>query len=210
MIRLKQYGIELRRITSDDIELIRTWRNHPDIRKTMAYQKKISPVQQKEWFKRIDNKLNYYFLILIKNEPVGVINCKEVNEKDQYGEGGIFIWDEQYRSTPYPVFATLVLTDFIFNELKYGDKSFIRTLKDNTVARTYNQILGYTLIPGQQRVKNQWYVLTRETFNRKAKSLRKAAMIYTQTDGVLEVYGEISKKNIMELNTYIEQLNQEK
>ena len=206
MIGFKQYGIELRRITKKDIELIRTWRNHPEIRTTMGYQKKIGEKEQERWFASVDNKLNYYFLILIKDEPVGVINCKEVNEKDKYGEGGIFIWDEQYRSTPYPVFASLVLMDFIFNELQFGNMSFIRTLNSNKVAQQYNKLLGYVLMPRQERVKNQWYVLTRETFNKKAVNLRKAAINFTETDGKLEVYGKVSSKNIDALNAYIESL----
>ncbi len=203
MIVLKQYGIELRRITKNDIELIRTWRNHPDIRSKMAYRKKISEAEQQKWYASIDNKYNYYFLIIVGGKKIGVINCKEVNEKDQYGEGGIFIWDEEYNGTPYPSFASLVLMDFIFNELQMGNLSFIRTLKSNKVARNYNKMLGYVLMPRQEKVDNQWYVLTKETFNKKAVNLKKAAQLFTGTEGKLIVEGEPNDKNVMLLNEYL-------
>ncbi|MFT7611177.1 MAG: RimJ/RimL family protein N-acetyltransferase [Parvicellaceae bacterium] len=203
MISLKQYGIELKRVDNSDIEMIRQWRNAPEIRKTMAFRKKISTSDQEKWFKKINNKLNYYFVILINDEPIGVINCKEVNEQEKYGEGGIFIGVEKYRGTPYPVFATLVLTDFIFNQLNYGDTSFIRTMDNNKIAQSYNRSLGYQLVPGQDSVRNQWYVLAKGVFNRKAKTLRKAAIIYSQTSGELVVEGIDASNQIKELNDYL-------
>ena len=63
MISLEQYGITLKRITEEDIELIRIKRNTPEIRTRMAYRKKISEAEQKLWFQGINNHLNYYFLI---------------------------------------------------------------------------------------------------------------------------------------------------
>jgi UDP-4-amino-4,6-dideoxy-N-acetyl-beta-L-altrosamine N-acetyltransferase len=202
MISLKQYGIELKRVEMSDIEMIRLWRNAPEIRSKMAYRKKISASEQVKWFNSVDNKLNYYFLIKVNGESIGVINCKEVNEKDEYGEGGIFIWDKEYMKTPYPVFASLMFLDFIFNELLMGNVSFIRTLKSNDAAKKYNKTLGYLLIPRQEQVNNQWYVLTKETFNNKSKMIKKAAKAFTQTDGGLVVEGGESKKNIEKLNQY--------
>ena len=135
---LNQYGISLKRINKNDIELIRKWRNHPNIRKYMGYKKKISEKEQIEWFKKVNNTFNYYFLIIINDTPIGVINCKDVNINEEYGEGGIFIWDDDFLNTPYPIFASLILLDFIFNELKIGDKSFIRILPEQHVRLCIN------------------------------------------------------------------------
>jgi len=200
---LNQYGISLKRINKNDIELIRKWRNHPNIRKYMGYKKKISEKEQIEWFKKVNNPFNYYFLIIINDNPIGVINCKEVNIEEEYGEGGIFIWDNQFLNTPYPIFASLILLDFIFNELEIGDKSFIRILPSNTKAINYNKKLGYVLIPGQEKAKNQWYVLTKECYNKKAKNLRLAARNYTETDGSLTINGEKSELNLERINVLL-------
>ena len=183
--------------------MIRTWRNHPSIRRTMGYQKKISQTEQEEWFKRVNNNLNYYLLIIVADEPIGVINCKEVNLKDQYGEGGIFIWNDQYRNTAVPGIASVILINYIFNVIKIGNKSFVRILKNNTTAQQYNKMLGYTLIPGQKENRNQWYILTKEDFNQKYKLLSKGAANYMDSDNKLTVDGEVCDLNIPEVNASI-------
>ncbi|CAG5079137.1 GNAT family N-acetyltransferase [Parvicella tangerina] len=200
---LKQYGITLKRIAKDDIELVRTWRNHPSIRKTMAYQKKISAKEQVEWFERVNNSLNYYFLIIVKGSPIGVINCKEVNLKEQYGEGGIFIWEAEYINSPIPGIASIILINYIFNVIHIGNKSYIRILRNNEQAKKYNRSLGYSLIPGQNRNKNQWYILTREDFNSKKEKLMRGAKSYMQSTGELVVEGSVSVLNIPEVNDSI-------
>lgn len=200
---LKQYGILLKRINANDIELIRIKRNSPNIRKYMGYKKKISEKEQIEWFKKVNNPFNYYFLIIINDNPIGVINCKDVVVNEEYGEGGIFIWDNDFLNTPYPIFASLILLDFIFNKLKIGDKSFIRILPTNTKAIKYNKMLGYVLIPGQEKAKNQWYVLTKEVYNKKAEKLRLAAKNYTETDGYLTLFGEKSDANLEKINALL-------
>lgn len=202
-IVLEQYGITLKRITKNDIELIRNWRNHPTIRKTMAYQKKISSREQLEWFEKINNPLNYYLLIIIDEKPIGVINCKDVNLKDQYGEGGIFIWDGNYISSPIPSIASIILIDYIFNIIEIGNKSFVRVLSNNIPAQKYNQMLGYVLLPGQSSQKNQWYILTKEDFNAKKEKLTKGAKNFTETDGTLNVGGKVSELNIPQVNDSI-------
>ena len=58
---INQYGVTLKRVEEQDIELIRKWRNYPSIRKQMGYQKIITKKRQKEWFRKINNKYNYYF-----------------------------------------------------------------------------------------------------------------------------------------------------
>jgi len=68
-----KYGITLSRIKEEDIELVRYWRNKPDIKNTMIYRKYISKQQQKKWFASINNNNNYYYLIIYNNEKIGLI-----------------------------------------------------------------------------------------------------------------------------------------
>ena len=196
----KQYGIELRRVKQEDIELIRYWRNHYEIRRYMGYQKKISKKQQELWFESINNKLNYYFLIYWLDRNVGVINCKDVNLKDRYGEGGIFIWDKEALNSFVPSLATIILIDLIFNTLEITDVSFIQILKSNQRAMSYNKKLGYFLAPHQENINNQLYVLTKERFNKVFPKLNKGAMIAIGTSGKLLIEGEKSDLNLEQIN----------
>lgn len=201
---ITQYGIVLKRITEADIELIRQWRNHPDIRKKMAYKKYITQKMQKKWFAGVDNKFNYYFLIMHENEPVGVINAKNLNPDEGYGEGGIFVWKKELLSTHIPVFATLCLLNFVFDVINVSNKSFIQVLKTNPQAIKYNRALGYRLIPHQEKLVNQWYILTREDYKRNAASIIKGAELISGDKMPPLAFGESSYKNLDEINRIIQ------
>ena len=88
MLTIEQYGIILKRLEFEDIELVRRWRNHPKIRKRMSFKKHISKEMQKAWFDSINNKYNYYFLIEYQGRYIGVIDNKKINEEDFTAEGG--------------------------------------------------------------------------------------------------------------------------
>ncbi len=202
-MRIEQYDIVLNRLSIDEIELVRHWRNHPDVRKYMAFRKYISSEMQLRWFKGINNALNYYFLIEYRGEKIGVINCKNVHLDDMYGEGGIFIWDKRYWESSVPVMASMCLISAVFDVLKISNKSFIQVLSDNPRAIRYNKMLGYVLIPGQERIKNQWYVLTANDFQIKTEKLRRGASLLTGDFQLPRIYGEPSEIQLESINKQI-------
>lgn len=202
---IEQYGIQLRRITANDIEMVRQWRNRPEIRKRMEYKKYITQKMQQQWFKRVNNPLNYYFIIHYKNKDIGVINVKNVNINEEFGEGGIFISDSEFINSEIPVFATLCLINSVFYVLNISNKSFIRIMRNNEAAISYNKQLGYTLIPGQEKIKNQWYILTREDYEKKAKKLNRAAAILSGDYELPRVKGKVSSINLEIINTLLRQ-----
>jgi UDP-4-amino-4,6-dideoxy-N-acetyl-beta-L-altrosamine N-acetyltransferase len=201
---VEQYGIRLKRISYQDIELIRYWRNHPDIRNRMAFKKHISAKMQEEWFKSIDNKYNYYFLIEHKGKNIGVINSKNINLKEMYGEGGIFIWEKDIEDEFVAVLASLCFLNAVFYVLKIFNKSFIQVLKDNPRAIKFNRSLGYVLLPNQEKVMNQYYVLTKEDYTLKTFDLQKTASKITKDFEPPRLIGESSENNLIEINEILE------
>lgn len=196
---LSQYGIVLKRVTRNEIELIRNYRNLPAIYQTMAYRKKISKAMQIKWFNSVNNNLNYYFLIYYENRPVGVINCKNVDRKNKIGEGGIFTWDVAASENFVPIYSSLILLDFIFYKIKVGNKSAIRIMRDNNKAKAYNSLLGYVPLPSQDFNDYQWYILTEEDYRIKSKKIRDYAIrLSGQPD--LIISGHKSELNIEEIN----------
>lgn len=199
---LHQYGISLRRITSNDLELIRKHRNLLKIRSTMRYQKRISRSQQKKWFSQINNANNYYFLIEVNDKYIGLINCKDVNVIDEIGEGGIFIWDEQYLNSPYSLTASVLLIDFIFNIIEIGQTSIINVLPNNEKAIKYNQFLGYN-ISEVNPDKSIRLELTKERFNQKLPSLKKSCMSYMENYDGFAISGFPSEINLPKINDFL-------
>lgn len=169
---LEGYGIRLERLKHEDIELVRTMRNSDHIRNHMAYREIITPAQQEKWFHSINNEHNNYFLIIYNGKKCGMISGAEIDwNKLETGNGGLFIWDEEFHGTSVPLAASLLLTHLSF--LIGFRRTYIKTLRDNTRAITYNTTFGYRLEPGQENERNQLYSLTREQFYASTKAFRK-------------------------------------
>lgn len=199
---IEQYGVKLKRVEFEDIELIRKWRNHPDIRKNMMFKKHITKSMQEDWFHSINNPFNYYFLIEYRGTDIGVINCKNVNTIDGYGEGGIFIWKNNEKDEFAPVLASLCLLNAIFMVLNIYNKSFVRIVKTNRKAINFNKSLGYILLPNQEQLKAQFYLLTKEDYLKKTKKLNSIAAKLSGNNE-LKVYGKPSDNNALEINSIL-------
>ena len=177
-----KYGITLSRITENDIELVRQWRNHPDIMKTMQFRDFITPEMQKKWFHSINNNNNFYYIIQFKNDKIGMINNKNVDWTERTSEAGIFIWDESHDFAP--LLASLLLCEAGFYILQ-GGNSFVRTLRTNNKAIDYNLMLGYELYKDDPSEATQLYRLTCENFENNARKLREAALRHSGNDPMM-------------------------
>jgi len=170
---LEGYGVKLRRLTEDKIELVRKWRNDPKIQQYMEYREYITPEMQKAWFKKIDNDNNFYFIIEYEGKEIGLIDIKNVDYEKSEGEPGIFIWDDSCLELDVPFRASFCMGDFICNVLKIKN-NYIHILRDNKRAITYNKGLGYELADGQENVENQKYISNPD----KAKKFREKVIKY--------------------------------
>jgi RimJ/RimL family protein N-acetyltransferase len=157
---ISNYGITLRRLTEDKIEMVRNWRNDPKIQKFMDFKDYITPDMQLSWFKKIDNENNYYFIILWQNKEVGLINVKNIDFINKTGETGIFIYDDDCLDSDVALRASLCRDDFIWDVLKL-EKLYIHIMKDNIRAIKYNLLRGFYLDQGQENKIKQRYIITK-------------------------------------------------
>jgi UDP-4-amino-4,6-dideoxy-N-acetyl-beta-L-altrosamine N-acetyltransferase len=195
-MKLTKYGITLRRIKLEDIELIRQWRNSPQISQFMEYRDNIRPEMQRKWFQSVNNNNNFFYIIEYQQKDIGLINSSKIDWETVSSEGGIFLWDESYYETFVPVWASLCLLETSFFILG-ASKSVIKTLKDNERAKKLNTHLGYILEPGQEEVYNQVYVMTASSFRLQAPKLIKAAKLLAGDDP--EGYSVFFDKNDIRL-----------
>lgn len=204
---ITQYGIQLRRVEHSDIELIRQKRNLPEIRSTMQFRKTISPSMQEAWFKSINNSYNYYYLIIHDKKPIGVINSKNINLEGGYGEGGIFVWENSPSMEFAPVFASLCLLNTVFDVLQIFNKSFVKINCNNHRAIAFNKTLGHVLLPGQERLRFQYYVLTKEDYRVKSTPLIRLAEKLTGDLLPPRVEGKPELRTLPVINKKIADLN---
>jgi len=168
---IQKYGIVLRRLQHKDIELVRTKRNQDSIRNYMFYQKEITAEEQEEWFKSINNIYNYYFIIESDNKKVGLINGKNIDYEKRTSEGGIFIWDEEYRDIQVSAIASLIMAEFTFLIFDFK-KTYAEVLASNNTQIKYNEFMGYEL---ESKQGNRLiYSLSQNNYLQKRNRLLKA------------------------------------
>lgn len=183
----EQYGLKYKRVTLEDIELIRHWRNQSFIRETMQFQEYITPEMQLKWFNNINNKNNYYFIIEVDNKKIGLINCKNAHPITREAEGGIFIWDISYWNTPVPAFASLTMLEGVFELFSAAGTSVATIKKDNKKALQFNKLLGYIIDENRTTRDSFKLILTKERYLEKTCKLKKAATIYSNNQSELKI-----------------------
>jgi UDP-4-amino-4,6-dideoxy-N-acetyl-beta-L-altrosamine N-acetyltransferase len=150
--------IQLKRISLDDIELLRTWRNDPKIVANMFFSKYISPEMQEQWYLSLKPS-DFYFIIICSNQPIGLIHLFQENDEDRSAYAGLFIYEEKFLGSPFSILASILLLNFAFEERKLKlVKAKIR--EDNFIAISYNQQLGF-----KQISKTEWE-LSEETYQK--------------------------------------------
>ncbi len=167
-----RYGITFRRIQKADIEKLRQWRNSENIRQKMIYRKHITPEMQEAWFRTIEKSYHSsYYMINYEGKDIGLLNQKNFRVPGKMTESGIFLIDNNYKTSYIPVIASLTMIEGAFFAMGETE-SFVRVLKNNQEALDYNFSLGYKIFEKE----TDYFVLkmTPETFLQKTKKLRKA------------------------------------
>ena len=165
MIIIKDYGIELRQLSKEKIEMVRQWRNSEKIKQYMHYRDDISPEMQNDWFMKVSQSDNqFYFIIAFDNKEVGLINIKNVDWDSRMGESGIFIYDDSCLHAGVSYRAALCQRDFAFRVL-HLDTLQAHILNTNPRSIKYNQKFGFHLAEGEDPSPsyecNQLYLLSR-------------------------------------------------
>lgn len=175
-MKIEGYGITLERLTLDKIELLRNWRNDPKIQQYMEYRDYITPEMQRNWFDRINNERNYYFIINCDEKDIGLVNLKDIDYERKCAEPGIFIYEDEYLNGDTGIRVALLNTDFAFEALNL-DFLYGHVLKNNRRAIRFNSVFGYELSSGQESVSNQLYTLKKEIYFQKRENLKRLLQI---------------------------------
>lgn len=188
---IEGYNVTLTRISKEDTELIRQWRNLDHVRKFMEFRENISEEMQAEWYKKINNIHNLYFIILQKGIKKGVINAKNIDWKRKIFEVGLFMGYEKDIISVTPILATLCFFDVFFIKLGF-EKIFMKIHHENIKAIHFDLSLGCQLIESEHTSEFNHYYLDRESYLKKSAGLREKAKDLTGSgEVVLKVGGEI-------------------
>jgi len=170
-MRIEKYGITLHRLTSSHLELVRYWRNHPKIRQFMIYQKHITEKMQLEWFEKINNEYNFFFIIEIKGQKIGLIDAKNIDYEKKCGESGMFLWDEQFQGTYFTPCISMCISDFGLLLLQI-ETVYIKVNRNNPKAILYYKDYGHILHKDDLNKSYQVYTLSRKDYIQKSAKIK--------------------------------------
>ncbi len=184
---IRNYNTTFKRIEKTDLETLRYWRNSHDINQFMEYREYITPEMQLNWFNKINNISNFYFLIECNGANVGLINCKDINNNEKKFEVGIFIFENVNRNNIIFPISSLVICETIADFFK------IETIETHilTTNISFSKMLitlGYKLCESQERILNQKYFIEKPDMLKTFQYLR---------THLVKVHGEQKKTKII-------------
>ncbi len=183
----------LERLQEKDIELIRKWRNAPEISQFMEYRDFITPEMQKKWFRSVNNNNNIYLVANYKGREIGLGNVKNIDWDRRTMEAGLFIWDKEVQNSPIPLLGFMFLADIGILRLNLTGHCHI--LKSNKRAQRFNKQIGFELCEGQENVENQKYRLTRESYRKKTDVFRKSILKDIDKEPIRVIFEEHDRKD---------------
>lgn len=110
-------SINLRKLTEDDIEQVRIWRNTISINKNFIDRAIISKENQHNWFKNINPQLEKYYIADYKNQSMGLFYATKIDYEKKECEPNGFIGISKFINTPIAGIALLSFFKFLFTEL---------------------------------------------------------------------------------------------
>ena len=182
---IRKYGLMLKRIGSEQIEMIRQWRNDPKIRRHMFFQAPITPEMQQDWYTSINNYQNYYFIIYNNSDACGLIHVSSIDFDNKNAFAGLFIYNDMYLGTDIPVRASLSILDVFFGFTNINSV-YAKVRDSNIVAHLYNTSLGFKRIKKIELGQGYEYCLTRDDYFQVTSILHKATIKLYGAKTVLE------------------------
>ncbi|QWK19042.1 MAG: UDP-4-amino-4,6-dideoxy-N-acetyl-beta-L-altrosamine N-acetyltransferase [Hydrogenobacter thermophilus] len=78
-------------LNPDELELVRTWRNHPEVRKWMYNDQEISKEEHFRFVERLkEDSKNFYYLAVKDNAYMGVVNLVRADLRNRNAYFGIY------------------------------------------------------------------------------------------------------------------------
>jgi UDP-4-amino-4,6-dideoxy-N-acetyl-beta-L-altrosamine N-acetyltransferase len=135
--------IELKDIKFEDVEIIRNWRNSPEISKYMYTDDYISIEKQEKWFKNlVIDKAQKQWLIVYENEKIGVAYLYNIRENFRSCYWGFYLAERNHRGKGIGSLVENEVIEYVFNVLDYN-KLLCEVLEQNNRVIKMHEKFGF-------------------------------------------------------------------
>ncbi len=152
-------------LSDDELLMILSWRNHPDIRKCMNTSNIISKENHLKFCHNLINRNDVCYWMILKNEtPIGVLCIVDINYGEKTCEPGFYL-SPDIMGRGESIYVLSNYKDFLLNVLEFNGL-FGHNYKDNVPSIVFTMFFGAKIIGIKSingRVCIQSY-LSRENF----------------------------------------------
>ncbi|TQI70414.1 UDP-4-amino-4,6-dideoxy-N-acetyl-beta-L-altrosamine N-acetyltransferase [Gramella sp. Hel_I_59] len=111
--------ISLRLLEEKDIELVRKWRNSPEVSQYMHSVKLITEEQQKRWFEKMNqDDSSIYWIVEYENEDLGLAYITDIDKTLSKCSWGFYLGNVNVRGKGIGKKITIHVCRYVFEELE--------------------------------------------------------------------------------------------
>ncbi len=130
-------------LNEDHVEQVRLWRNLDHVAKYMINDQKITSEQQRSWFNKVKNDLTKkYFVILIDDNPVGLVNFINMDQSNKTADWGFYIGNIYYLSRGFGIKIMRMAIEYAFNDLGLRSVN-AEIIANNSISIYLHKKLGF-------------------------------------------------------------------
>lgn len=111
--------IKLVPLSEKHLEMVRNWRNSPEVNRYMYTEHFISEQEQKEWFAQINAcPTSKYWIIEYENKPLGVVSISEISLTYDSCFWAFYLGDSSVRGAGIGAKVEFTMLNYVFETLK--------------------------------------------------------------------------------------------
>lgn len=112
--------ISLRDVGPDDMEMIRGWRNLPQVADYMYTDHVISPEEHAAWFARVvKDPTCKYWIIVCDGEDVGLANLYAIDQRNRRCYWAFYVVSPNVRGKSVGSYVEYTVLNYVFTELQF-------------------------------------------------------------------------------------------
>ncbi len=135
--------IKLRTIRPEDKEMIRNWRNLPEVSKYMFTDHHITREEHDAWFQSmINDPHSQYWIVVFNNEDVGLANIYNIDKRNQHCHWGRYIASQEFRGKGLGTYIEYWVLRYVFETLGLN-KLCTEVLSFNDVVLNMHRRFGF-------------------------------------------------------------------
>lgn len=116
--------IELRDVKLEDKEMIRGWRNLPEVAKYMYTDHYITPEEHERWFRDVGmDPSRRYWVIVYQGECIGLVYLYDIDFKNRRCSWGFYIANPQVQGKGVGSLVEYTILQYVFGKLNFNKLS---------------------------------------------------------------------------------------